>query len=86
MHTLAVQLSRVVDLSSLDDLARLHLDLQSTADDYTPCQLVGGAIAYLNFEGVMVPSLRRAGAVNLVIYTTNLGADSHILLSESRDL
>lgn len=75
-----VTLERVVDLRDPVILeASFRLDLASLPDDlsgYPPCQEVGGAAAFLGRSGVLVPSMRRSGATNLVIFTTNLRPDA----------
>jgi RES domain-containing protein len=67
LYELAVDMRRVVDLTHPDALAIAGLTIADiAADDFTACQRVGGAAAFLGSDGLLVPSARRAGD-NLVI-------------------
>ena len=39
---------------------------------FPPFQRVGGAASFLGIEALLVPSVRLAGGVNLVIFTDNV--------------
>ena len=56
----------------LSELGIGHEEL--AADDMGACQEVGGAAAWLEADGILVPSAR-AEAVNLVIYPSNASPD-----------
>jgi RES domain-containing protein len=86
---LTVRLAKVLDLSSFDAVARLGVDLRSLDDtlaSHLPCQEIGGAVAFLNYEGLLIPSMRAEGGINLVIYTDNIeaGGISDIVIVETR--
>jgi len=74
LYRVSVRLSKVVDLRKLDELRRYGI---SAADlgtlEHQKCQPVGGAIAHLGFDGLLVPSARAKGA-NLVIYPSGQDA------------
>lgn len=75
LYRLAVRLAKVINLTSLRDIE--HLGLQwETRDDSLAGQEsyrhVGGAVAMLGLEGMLVPSLRDSTGHNLVIYTDNI--------------
>lgn len=71
IYSVHVSLQKVVDLRSLDVLSRLSVPVASlTSADFTLCQRIGGAVVRLGNDGLLVPSVRRAGGVNLVIYPT----------------
>lgn len=63
----------------LTDPARLHelgLDMNGLDDDsimgFPPFQRIGAAASFLGYEGLLVPSIRLAGGVNLVIFSDNV--------------
>ncbi len=74
-YTLRVRLARVLDLTAPERMQQLGLDLDALEDTLAgqePCQRIGGAVKLLGFEGLLVPSVRFPGGVNLVIYTDNV--------------
>jgi len=74
-----VTLNGVIDLRDTRTLeVHFQLDLAALPDDrsgYPPCQEIGGAAAFIGRSGLLVPSMRRAGAANLVIFPVNLAPD-----------
>lgn len=69
----------MLDLSDAGRLAAVGItdeDLQ--ADSFEPCQKVGSAVAWIGHDGLLVPSARREGGTNLVIYTANHAAESEL--------
>jgi RES domain-containing protein len=65
---LRVELASVLDLSSHELLSTLDIGRDELAAfDFAPCQLVGGAVAWLGHDGLLVPSARHAG-LNLVVF------------------
>jgi RES domain-containing protein len=71
LYSIRVRLLSVLDLTSDDLLGRLGIgESELKAADYAACQAVGGAAAWLEHDGLLVPSARHAGT-NLVIYSTN---------------
>lgn len=85
IYPLEVGLSHVVDLSDrnlLIDLGITNHELAS--DDHAACQLVGGAVAWLGRDGLIVPSARHEGT-NLVIFPTNLDPGSTLLIKGERE-
>lgn len=72
VYPVSVELTDVLDLSVAGALEPTGVGEDELAsDDLSPCQAVGEAVAWLGFEGVIVPSARAPGA-NLVIFTANL--------------
>lgn len=68
-------LERVVDLDPPVLSERFGVDLAALTEGiagYPPCQRIGGAAAFISRSGILVPSLRKASARNLVIFTANL--------------
>jgi RES domain-containing protein len=86
-----VNLDAVIDLSDPDVLRQqFGIVLGSLPDDvsgYRPCQEIGGAAAFLGRSAILVPSLRRLTATNLVIFTTNVmaGSESYEVLEGAPD-
>jgi RES domain-containing protein len=69
LYEIGVTLSSVLDISSphvLSTLGLSHSDLAMT--DHAKCQMIGGAVEYLEHDGLLVPSARVSKATNLVIY------------------
>lgn len=67
LYELQVDVANIVDLTDPAALAASGLTMADVAsDDFTACQRVGGAIAFLGHGGILVPSARRAGD-NMVI-------------------
>lgn len=76
VYPVSVELADVLDLSAAGALEPAGVGVAELGgDDDSPCQAVGEAVAWLGFEGVIVPSARAAGA-NLVIFTANLKPDA----------
>ena len=75
-YTLDVRLGTVLDLTARPRLEQLGLDVDNLADDsilgFPPYQRIGGAVKLLGYEGLLVPSVRITGGVNLVIYSDNV--------------
>lgn len=69
LYTIRVSLQNVIDLTVPDVLPRLGItDDVLTSTDQSTCRLVGGAVHWLGHDGLLVPSARRVGGTNLVIY------------------
>lgn len=86
LHELRVELARVIDLSSFDRLVALGPSEEDfRSDDHAACQHIGGAVAWLGCDGMLVPSLRHDG-VNLVVLPSNQGADFVFELIKSEEI
>ncbi len=76
VYELAVRLRGLLDLTNPELLASVGITAAELgADDMTVCQRVGGAVAWLDADGLLVPSAR-SEAINLVIFPSNLPPDS----------
>jgi RES domain-containing protein len=65
---LGVELANVLDLSSRDLLATFGVgEAELSSLNFAPCQLIGGAAAWVGHDGLLVPSARHPGS-NLVIF------------------
>jgi RES domain-containing protein len=75
IYRILVSLASVLDLSSDESLHAVGLDAKALADlDHDSCQRVGGAVEWLEHDGLLVPSARDAGG-NLVIYPNQRHSD-----------
>jgi len=74
MYVIQVALGNTIRLT-VEDLALFGLtDEMLGSFDLEPCQVVGGAIATLGRDGMLVPSARTRGT-NLVIFPANRSAE-----------
>lgn len=82
IYQVEVSVSQLVDLTGTGALAALGLTLDDVnADDHTACQRVGGAAAWLERGGLLVPSARHPGS-NFVILVGRLGLDDDLVVVE----
>jgi RES domain-containing protein len=71
VYAVQLTLSKVLDLTDSDSLASTGLTSDDIADDdHSKCREVGGAVAWLEHDGLLVPSARST-STNLVVYPTN---------------
>lgn len=84
IYKLHVRLEKILDLSSGAALADLGIgqDEMSNAN-HAPCQTVGGAVEWLEHDGMLIPSARSSGR-NLVIFPRHQTgeADLEVVSSE----
>jgi RES domain-containing protein len=86
IHKLRVSLASVVDLSLPGRLAALGIDDAAlVGDDYSMCQSVGAAAAFLHLDGIIVPSVRSPGH-NIVILFAGPQSVPEIQILESENL
>lgn len=73
MHRLSLSLEAVLDLRDANALALLGVQVEDLmGDDFSLCQQIGGAAAFLDIDGMIVASARAPGA-NLVILFSGSG-------------
>lgn len=83
IHTVSVDRLRVVDLSEATLLASVGLSIEDVeADDWSPCQRVGDAVAFLGYEGLVAPSATGSGIV-IVAFGPRLSLSQLIVLDSS---
>ena len=86
IYKLLVRLGKVLDLSSRSVLHELGINEPELANvDHTDCQRIGGAVEWLEHDGLLVPSARSAGG-NLVIFTRKRGPDAYFEIIDSEVL
>jgi RES domain-containing protein len=83
LYTLRVSLQNVLDLTAADLLPRLGItDDVLSSDDHSPCRTIGGAVNWLGHYGFVVPSARRTGGTNLVIFQQDLATNAFEITNE----
>ncbi len=76
VYTIQISLHSVLDLRDPTLLGELGISAQTLANlDWAVCQALGGGVAFLDHDGLLVPSARSVGS-NLVIYPTNQQPDA----------
>ena len=74
----------LLDLTDAGRLAAIGVteeDFESIP--WEPCQRVGGAVAWLGHDGLLIPSVRDNDGSNLVIFTANQPPKSEIVVQGS---
>jgi RES domain-containing protein len=83
MYQLDLELSNVLDLSDPVVLEGLGVDRAALSGlEFTACQRVGGAAAFMGHDGILVPSGRHPG-VNLVIFVSNQPSDAEFRVRDA---
>lgn len=86
LYSIEIALSDVLDLSSPNDLAAAGVNAAELAsNDPTPCRLVGGAVAWLGHDGLLVPSARHPGT-NIVIFATAQDPDGRFEVVDAEEI
>lgn len=84
VYELDVAITNLLDLTDAGRLAAIGIteeDLESIP--WEPCQRVGGAVAWLGHDGLLIPSARDSDGSNLVIFTANQPPESEIVVRGS---
>lgn len=84
VYELDVAIKNLLDLTDAGRLAAIGI----TGEDFEsipwePCQRVGGAVAWLGHDGLLIPSARDNDGSNLVIFTANQPPESEIVVQDS---
>lgn len=83
LYTVRVSLKNVLDLTDASLLLRLGItDTHLASADHSPCRTIAGAVNWLGHDGVLVPSARRRGGTNLVIYQQDLSTSDFDVTDE----
>lgn len=84
IYELDISIKSLLDLTDAGRLAAIGVaeeDFESIP--WEPCQRVGGAVAWLGHDGLLIPSVRDTDGSNLVIFTTNQAPGSEIVVQDS---
>lgn len=84
IYELEIAVANLLDLTDAAHLAAIGIaedDLDSIP--WKPCQRVGGAVAWLGHDGLLIPSVRDSGGSNLVIFTANQPPAAEIVVRGS---
>jgi hypothetical protein len=85
VHRLTVVATRTLNLVRTD-LERFGVDMARFSErDYSRTQQIGGACAFLGYDGLMVPSARW-DCENLVIFSENHGLSNDLSKLESEEV
>jgi RES domain-containing protein len=86
LYKVKISLERVLDLRGPGVLHSLGID-HDALRAYPPdlCQAVGGGAAWLDVDGILVPSARAEGS-NLVAFVDHMDPDSALTIIEPLDL
>jgi RES domain-containing protein len=86
MYRIKVSLSSVLDLSDWEFLLKLGVERATFATaDYSEPQKVGGAVDWLEHDGLLVPSARAEGT-NLVIFPNQRKPDHRFEVLDSEEI
>jgi len=86
VYRIEVALNSVIDLSDSLSLSRLGLNEESLASiEHSGCQGIGGAVEWLEHDGLLVPSARAEG-VNLVIFPNRKKPNYRFEVLDSEEL
>lgn len=84
IYELDVSIENLLDLADAKRLTATGIteeDIESIP--WEPCQRVGGAVAWLGHDGLLIPSVRDSDGSNLVIFTANQPPSSEIVVQDS---
>jgi RES domain-containing protein len=90
LYTIRLVLSSVLDLRDIARLSQLGINTAALgSDDMGDCRRLGAAVSWLRYEGMLVPSARREGGTNLVIYRQDLSGtfeivETHVIEPDTR--
>jgi RES domain-containing protein len=83
LFTIRVSLRNVVDLTATHLLPQLGITDDVLASiDHAPCRTIGAAVNWLGHDGLLVPSARRRGGTNLVIFQQDLATSAFEITDE----
>lgn len=83
LHKLELNLVNILNLADLELLKELGVTQDElNSDDMYACQQIGGAVAWLEHDGMLVPSAR-SESDNLVAFPTHFSVDTTIEIIES---
>ena len=87
VYTISVKIEKVIDLTDWNVLERMKVSESSFAGrNFSTCQDVGGAAAWLGMGGILVPSARRQSGINLVIFQRNGGRGYEFTVENAEEL
>lgn len=83
LYTVRVAITFVVDLTRTELLYSLRPSSRAVPDsDFSASQIIGGAVAWLGYGGLLVPSVRRQSGTNLVIFQRDLSSAAFEVLED----
>lgn len=86
VYEIHATLTRLVDLTDRELLRNLGVpDEVRAGDDLGPCQTIGEHVAWLGYDGMLIPSAR-SDADNVVIYPNNRELSSAFDFDDGEDI
>jgi RES domain-containing protein len=86
LYEVEIELQRVLDIREEGVLERLGVDADALRRYPSgECQAVGGGAAWLDFDGLLVPSGRASGS-NLVAFVDHMDPDATLTIIERTEL
>lgn len=87
IYRIGVKLQNILDLRSEEILGGLGVDSEERSGvGHSTCREVGGAVAWLGHDGLLVPSARTKGGSNLVIYPASQGPDLEFEILDAEEI
>jgi RES domain-containing protein len=84
IYELEIAVANLIDLTDAALLASIGIAEDNFESiPWEPCQRVGGAVAWLGHDGLLIPSVRGSGGSNLVIFTANQPPAAKIVVRDS---
>lgn len=85
IYEMDVSIENLLDLTGAGRLGAIGVtDEDFGSIPWEPCQRVGGAVAWLGHDGLLIPSVRDSDGSNLVIFTANQPPGSEVGVQGSR--
>ena len=79
IYELEVSIANLLDLTDETRLATIGVtEDELDSIPWEPCQRVGGAVAWLGHDGLLIPSVRDSEGANLIIFTANQPPEAEI--------
>jgi RES domain-containing protein len=87
IYELEVAITNLLDLTDKARLAAIGISENDLdAIPWEACQRIGGAVAWLGHDGLLVPSVRDSAGTNLVIFTSNQPPEAEIQVCAQREV
>lgn len=85
IYELDVSIANLLDLTDAARLAAIGIT-EEILDSipWEQCQRIGGAVAWLHHDGLLIPSVRDSEGSNLVIFTANQPPTAEIVVRNSQ--
>jgi RES domain-containing protein len=87
IYELDVSVAKLLDLTDAKRLNSVGVSDEGLASiPWEPCQRIGGAVAWLGHDGLLIPSVRDGGGSNLVIFPANQPPESELVVRGNHEI